>query len=358
MQKPNHTQSSSNREMLDLLIEVNRSRSTAAGLDPSQYDAVTSTISEPEQWLLAFISAGEKHLKRAKNAEKNGRTISAADAFSDASLWFHYAACVPHPDREAYISAEKRSAEALRNSPENTDSTSEYIDASENDNPFIGLFQRPSGVTNPPVVIIIPGMDSSKEEFQAVSRQFLRRGVATLSIDGPGQGEMLSKAPMHANYEETVHSAIDQLQSHTDINHTRIGAIGLSLGGNYVARAAAFEPRIQAAISVTGSYHLTDWEALPPLLRQILALRTGSMDRAKQVASQVDLSNITPEIEQPLLVIGGGSDPVVPDEDPKRIADEAPKGKLLIIPEGDHLCANTVWKWRPYATDWLVEKLS
>ena len=38
-------------------------------------------------------------------------------------------------------------------------------------------------------MIMIPGLDSAKEELRSTEELFLARGVATFSVDGPGQGE-------------------------------------------------------------------------------------------------------------------------------------------------------------------------
>ena len=38
-------------------------------------------------------------------------------------------------------------------------------------------------------MIMIPGLDSTKEELRSTEELFLERGIATFSVDGPGQGE-------------------------------------------------------------------------------------------------------------------------------------------------------------------------
>ena len=43
--------------------------------------------------------------------------------------------------------------------------------------------------TGPPAIVLVPGLDSAKEDFRAVEQHFLDRGMAILSGDGPGQGE-------------------------------------------------------------------------------------------------------------------------------------------------------------------------
>ena len=52
-----------------------------------------------------------------------------------------------------------------------------------------GILRLPAGSQPAPVVVLIPGLDSAKEEFRSTEQLFLDRGLATFSVDGPGQGE-------------------------------------------------------------------------------------------------------------------------------------------------------------------------
>ena len=53
----------------------------------------------------------------------------------------------------------------------------------------VANLRRPAGEAPAPLVVLIPGLDSTKEEFFHWEQVFLDRGMATLSLDGPGQGE-------------------------------------------------------------------------------------------------------------------------------------------------------------------------
>jgi 2,6-dihydroxypseudooxynicotine hydrolase len=46
-----------------------------------------------------------------------------------------------------------------------------------------GILRRPAGPGPHPVVVLIAGLDSAKEEFRAVEELFLRRGLATFAVD-------------------------------------------------------------------------------------------------------------------------------------------------------------------------------
>ncbi len=62
-------------------------------------------------------------------------------------------------------------------------------------------------------------------------------------------------------------------------------------------------------------------------------------------------------VTQPLLVIHGGRDRLFPPAQAERIAREAPAATLVIYPDGNHVCNNIAYKYRPLMADWLKEML-
>ena len=60
--------------------------------------------------------------------------------------------------------------------------------------------------------------------------------------------------PMRADYEVVIRAAINMLERRSDVDAERVGLVGVSLGGFYAPRAAAFEPRVRAAIAIAGPY--------------------------------------------------------------------------------------------------------
>ena len=43
--------------------------------------------------------------------------------------------------------------------------------------------------------------------------------------------------------------------------------------------------------------------------------------------------------------------------DTKRIADEAPNGEWVLFDDGNHVCNNIPYKYRPLVADWMRAKL-
>src|SRR5260370_6553582 len=97
-----------------------------------------------------------------------------------------------------------------------------------------------TGIAPPPIVVMCMGLDSAKEEMDDYENRFLKRGVATLAFDGPGQGEAEYDFAVCPEYEKPVKAVIDWLETRKDLDTSRIGIWGVSLRGHYRPRAAAF----------------------------------------------------------------------------------------------------------------------
>ena len=111
-----------------------------------------------------------------------------------------------------------------------------------------------------PTVIFLCGLDTTKEmSFLRVRDAFRDRGMNLLVVDTPGIGEALRLGRFFTryDYEVPVGAAIDYLQGRPDVDPERIGLLGSSLGGYYVARASARDPRVKAtaAWGVVYDYH-------------------------------------------------------------------------------------------------------
>jgi len=88
---------------------------------------------------------------------------------------------------------------------------------------LVGLFRRPHVDGPHPTVLLIPGLDSTKDEFREVERSFHDRGMATFALDGPGQGEAEWALPIRPEWEVVGETVIGYLQSMPDVDSNRIG---------------------------------------------------------------------------------------------------------------------------------------
>src|SRR5262249_250842 len=225
-----------------------------------------------------------------------------------------------------------------------------------------GNLRRPAGITRPPLVLLIAGLDSTKEEFFAAENVFLARGMATFSLDGPGQGETARKLKIRPDFEAPVAAVLDVLGGRPDLDGARVGLLGVSLGGYYAARAAAFEPRVRAVVVSGGPY---DFGALirgrPPHSLATFASRrraARSAEAAEGLAGGRRLRGVLQGLSQPMIVVFGRRDRLVPWQQAAQVAREAPNAQLWMFDDGNHVCMNITYRWRPQAADWLAERLA
>jgi len=143
-------------------------------------------------------------------------------------------------------------------------------------------------------------------------------------------------------------------------NHDRVGAAGVSLGGYYAPRAA-LEPRVKAVAGVSGAFNFGEcWEGLPGLTRETFEHHSGagSAEEARERAFGLDLGPVIRDVDCPGLMITGKLDRIIPWEQTKRIADEAPNTRFVLYDEGNHVCNNIPFKYRPLVADWLKKELA
>jgi len=134
----------------------------------------------------------------------------------------------------------------------------------------------------------------------------------------------------------------------------------VSLGGHYVVRAAAFEPRIRALAGISGPYDFAaGWETMPELTRETVRHHTGAADDevARRRAHVLNLDGVAERVTQPCLVVTGRLDRVIAWEETRRIADAVPGADWVLYDEGSHVCNNIPYKYRPLVADWMAARL-
>ena len=75
-------------------------------------------------------------------------------------------------------------------------------------------------------------------------------------------------------------------------------------------------------------------------------------------AESLSLDGVAQKIKQPLLVIHGKLDRLVPWEQANKIIQAVGKNaELALFEDGNHVCNNIPYIYRPLTGDWLREKL-
>jgi dipeptidyl aminopeptidase/acylaminoacyl peptidase len=210
-------------------------------------------------------------------------------------------------------------------------------------------------------VIMVNGADSVKEEYHNWARDFVRRGLAVLTIDGPGQGEMVGSLPMRPEaWSVPIGAAIDALGRSNSVDATRVGVWGSSMGEFLASRAAADDSRVRAVCSVGGFYDFREYPYWPlsTQLNVMEDLMVESLAEARAyIAQRCTLQGITQRIDVPYLVVHGARDELVSVEEARRMADEAPQGEFVCFEDGFHTCTNHNAELVRLMCDWMANQL-
>jgi dienelactone hydrolase len=333
-------------------------RFIAQGIDYNDFIRTTQRIQRWEDWCSEWQSTAQVHEELARAAEQRGSPSAAADAWVVAAMCHHFGKFVFFDDLQQLRSASMATVAAFARAAPLLDPPAEPIRIQYAGTHLPGYLRRPVGLSRPPVVLLVAGLDSTKEEFHTFTGLFLRRGVATLAFDGPGQGEV----EIEPHFEKPIGAVLDWLSERVDVDGSRAAVAGVSLGGYYAARAAAFEPRLACAVAMGGPYRFAaNFDELPLLTQQAFQVRSHSADalQARERAAALDLTGVGERIVQPSLVVFGKEDRLIPYQDAERLfAEIAAKDKRLEMYErGNHVVNNMPYAYRPLVADWVADHL-
>ncbi len=338
-----------------------RPRLVANGIDVNDFEDTVAGTADWSQWGPRWRATGAVHEGLAEEAEQRGRVRSATEAYQRAAWCYHFGKFLWFEDLQLHAWLRDQSVRLYRKALPHLDPPGERIEFPFEGATIPAILRQPTGAQRPPLVLLIPGLDSSKEELFSIEAVFLNRGMATLALDGPGQSENSVRFAIRPDWEAVITPVLDYLGAHdVGVDLARVGLMGISMGAIYGPRAAAHEKRLRALVVLAGPYNLAEcWDGLNPLTRGGIAFYTksSSESEARRRVEAFHLEGILPQVEQPVLVIHGGRDGLFPVSQAERIVREAPHGTLALFPEGNHVCNNIPYKYRPLMADWLREHL-
>ncbi|WP_035855633.1 alpha/beta hydrolase family protein [Cryptosporangium arvum] len=228
-----------------------------------------------------------------------------------------------------------------------------------------------------PVVVLVNGLDSTKEhQFSSGHwEELAARGVSCLMLDQPGSGEALRLQGLTARIDAEAWgaAAVDYLLTRDDVDGSRLGIVGWSLGGYYAPRVAAFEKRFALCVA-WGANH--NWSAVqrrrleregerpvPHYWEHVLWVWGHTdLDEFIAFADDVHLDGVVEKITVPFLIAHGANDRQIPLEYAHRSYDQAvnaPRRDLRVFTpeEGatEHIGLDHLPYVSTYIADWVAD---
>jgi len=336
-------------------------RFTMNGVTAADFDLITGGLRQWADWCAAWSVVAAEHEQLGRDALAAGQQLSAGSHLSRAAVYYHFAKFLFVDDLAQMRTAHMSAVRCLTDALPHLRPPGRRIEIPFDGASMVGVLRQPAGAGPHPVMIMIPGLDSAKEELGSTETLFLERGIATFSVDGPGQGEAEYALAIRGDWEVPGAVIIDQLVTEPGLDADRIGVWGVSLGGYYAPRVASGDERVKVCVALAGAYDFADnWDARPILTREAFRVRSKSPDMtsARAAAAQLTLAGRAELIRCPLLAVMGKLDRLIPWQQAARLVEEASgPAELLLLDKGNHGCANLAPQHRYYTADWVAEHL-
>jgi dienelactone hydrolase len=302
-----------------------------------------SATSDRAAWATSWSQLAETLTAAAERDFRAGNHVSARRKFRRSALYFLTAERMLEVEDDEKTPVYCRMRTAMTRYLELSGGRVEAVEVPYLDTTLPGYFVTGDGDGPHPTVVVIDGFDITRELMLfRMAEQAAARGISLLVMDTPGVGEALRMRGLtaRADTEVSVGACIDYLLLREDVDPKRLGLIGVSLGGYYAGRAAAFERRIKATVlwgaiwdAGVNFRRLYDGpETQRPAPPGQLLWVTGAKDvhSALAIMDTFSLQGVVDKIEGPLLILHGAEDHVISPDDAKRVAVGATSARVTL----------------------------
>jgi dienelactone hydrolase len=330
-----------------------------------------------ESFNIAWLEKGNQVFGWAEDFEKNNAPVSARRTYLRAFNYLRTAEFFMNLQDVRKLDTYKKAREAFIRAIKYFDEKPLQIEVPFETNQgkmsFLpGYLFKPAGIKNPPVMVMFGGLDSLAEElYFGIGNHLNERGIALLAVDGPGQGAALRLNHIHSRHDFNVAGTavyeyvVANLKDEVDI--TRIGIAGVSMGGYMAARCAAFEPRFKVCMvygAVWSYYSVWAGRTIKHPLAEIVMhiLDANSYEEVLKKLEGFTLENgVAEKISMPTFIMHGGDDKQNFVEHALTLQKHLTcEHKMKIVPSGESGAQHCqVDDFMPTLEmyDWIAEKL-
>jgi len=322
-----------------------------------------------------FARAAERREKKADAFAAEGRDIAARESYLIASLLWASARWPIFEVTDRLIEFEERMNATYAKYAANAPHPIERVEVPFGDKTlpaYLHLPHAPAAGETFPCVYSIPGMDSCKENGVAMyGDPLLNRGIAVLSVDGPGQGECCTTGVLvtATNHMDAGIACVDWLADDARIDADRIAIKGTSFGTYFGPMAAAALGDRVKGVAVIGVCQEpgcnTIFNQATPSFKLRFMFMSGYEDEDEfdRFAEKLDLRPIAGDITCPYMAVAGEDDQLSPIEHSYDLFDIISAPKKLVVYEGANHAISEGMSVRlgesrnTLVADWLKDRL-
>ncbi len=337
---------------------VDKNLSPMAGLKSEDAREALANIHSLDRdgWAAAWSAIAERYEKRAKSEEVDKNTNAARDDYFWA-FRYYTAARWPVPNSPGKEKAYQNALAAFRNYGRYLDPPLEIMHIPFEGKEITGYIRLPKDVRPAPLVFMINGTDSRKEDEVQGHDSMFRAGVGVVAVDMPGTGESPVKADVGS--ERMFSRVLDYLATRPDVDSKRIVTWGVSYGGHWSANLAYTEKdRLRGAVVQGGpvhDYYTVEWQkkslGTPEYLFDLFAARAAaygvkSLDEYYAYCPRLSLKTqgFLGRPSAPMLLLNGEKDSQVPISDLYMLLQSGGSAKWAWVnPDGGHTGRSPEW---------------
>jgi pimeloyl-ACP methyl ester carboxylesterase len=319
------------------------------GLDPADVREALGAIKtrDPDEWAAGWGAVAERYLVKAKAAANPAE----ADANYLRAWRLFYFGQWPAPTSPGKQANYRKAVEAYLAHARAFDPPLEIVRIPFEGAQIVAYLRLPKAAGPVPVVMVIAGLDSRKENATESHAALLAHGIAVFAIDSPGTGEAPVKAT--ADADRMLSRALDYLAGRPEIDKSRILVHGMSFGAYWAAKIAHTEQaRLRAVVPQSPPVHeafqpeffrttMNTREYLFDRLPATLAVfGASSLDEVLVLRAKLSLKTqgLIGKPAAPMLIVGGVHDTQVPMADLDLLIHSGTEPReAWINPAGGHM---------------------
>jgi alpha-beta hydrolase superfamily lysophospholipase len=346
--------------------------------------ALKDKIGDDAAWFAAWAAMADSLEQKGRALLNAGKRASAAAYLFRAASYAHVGERFLHPKTAASDAAYRRAVQGFKDAaclvarpriePVEVPYEGKTLPA------LLVHADNPAPGTRAPAMVFFDGFDITKEiqYFKAIP-DLAARGVASLIVDGPGNGEAIRfrNLPLHHETERYGRAAYEYLAARPEFDPSRIGVIAVSLGGYFAPRAAAMEPRFACCVAWGAIWDY--WQTWKDRLDRIARAETLSLsvpwqhllwvfgvattDEALKKLEGFRLDGVLQRLRCPFLLVHGEGDAQIPLSVAQRCFEAAGSArkelKIFTRDEGGyhHCQSDNISIGTAYIWDWVADVL-
>jgi alpha-beta hydrolase superfamily lysophospholipase len=330
------------------------------GMDSADARSLLSRTADGEPWEEVAADLGEAQHQRSLGAARAGHAVTALEAARCATAAFLFAQMAHNVDDDHKRDRYRRYVEELGHVAALSTPAIDRIEIPYGQGRLVGWLCLPASGRADATVVVWGGLSGWGAAYLPIADALNRRGLACLLAEGPGQGEARLEHGLFV--DEHVAAGFGRFLDHV-LADPRLGiAVGVqgnSFGGLFAALLAAADQRVGACV-VNGAPSAPFVPEYRSAREQIFAaLGTQDEERAGAVLGALAFDGRRAPVTAPLLVLHGGLDRLVTEEEQRRFLAGADPDRscLRSWPDGEHTLYNHAAERNALTADWFAEKL-